>query len=32
VTVELASRRDRVRARIDGLRSVTVLLDAEREN
>ena len=32
VTVELASRRDRVRARIDGPRSVTVLLDAEREN
>ena len=32
VMVELASRHDRVRARIDGLRSVTVLLDGEREN
>jgi len=32
VMVELASRRDRVRARIDGLRHVTVVLDAEREN
>jgi flagella basal body P-ring formation protein FlgA len=32
VTVELATRRDRVRARIDGVRSVIVLLDAEREN